>query len=54
VHEIRRGECRRAFEQRFTAERMAADYVEAYRAILAGGLPQCAPRHNDGLQAGAS
>jgi glycosyltransferase involved in cell wall biosynthesis len=54
LHEIRRGECRRAFEERFTAERMAADYVEAYRAILAGGVPQCAPRLGNGLQAGAS
>ena len=45
---------RERFEERFTAERMAADYVEAYRAILAGGVPQCAPRLGNGLQAGAS
>ncbi|HET9836411.1 MAG TPA: glycosyltransferase family 4 protein [Rhodanobacteraceae bacterium] len=54
VHEISRNECRRVFEQRFTAERMAADYVEAYRAILPAGHPQRAPGLGNGLQAGAS
>jgi glycosyltransferase involved in cell wall biosynthesis len=54
AHEIGRGECRRAFEQRFTAERMAADYAEAYRAILGAGHPQRAPILGSGLQAGAS
>jgi len=54
VREINRGECRRAFEQRFTAERMAADYVEAYRAVLTAGLSQRAPILGNGLQTGAS
>ena len=54
VDEIDRGECRRVFEQRFTAGRMAADYVEAYRAIHATSLPQRAPMPGSGLQAGAS
>jgi glycosyltransferase involved in cell wall biosynthesis len=54
AHEIGRGECRRVFEQRFTAERMAADYAEAYRAILGAGHPQRAPILGSGLQAGAS
>jgi len=39
VREIDRGECRRVFEQRFTAERMAADYVAAYREVLAERAP---------------
>jgi glycosyltransferase involved in cell wall biosynthesis len=54
VREINRGECRRAFEQRFTAERMAVDYVEAYRAVLTAGLSQRAPILGNGLQTGAS
>jgi len=34
ISTIDRAECRRAFERRFTAERMAREYAEAYRAIL--------------------
>jgi glycosyltransferase involved in cell wall biosynthesis len=32
-----RAACRRRFEERFTAERMAGDYVRVYRRIAAGG-----------------
>jgi glycosyltransferase involved in cell wall biosynthesis len=37
--------CRRAFERRFTAARMARDYEAAYREVLAGsrGLPEIRP-----------
>ena len=35
LDEIDRRECRRAFEERFTAARMADDYVAAYQAALA-------------------
>jgi glycosyltransferase involved in cell wall biosynthesis len=31
---LSRARCRRAFEQRFDAERMAADYVEVYRRLV--------------------
>ena len=54
VQQINREECRRVFEQRFTAERMAADYVDAYRAVLAASVPQRASMSGSGLQAGAS
>ena len=35
-----RAGCRRHFEERFTAERMAADYVALYRALLAATVPR--------------
>jgi glycosyltransferase involved in cell wall biosynthesis len=31
---LRRADCRRVFEERFDAERMAADYVRVYRALV--------------------
>jgi glycosyltransferase involved in cell wall biosynthesis len=34
-----RAACRRDFERRFTAERMARDYLEAYRAAIAESRP---------------
>jgi glycosyltransferase involved in cell wall biosynthesis len=34
VHELSRAACRRVFEQRFTAARMASDYTAIYRRIL--------------------
>lgn len=34
---IRREDCRRAFVERFTAARMAEDYVEAYRSLIDDG-----------------
>jgi glycosyltransferase involved in cell wall biosynthesis len=34
VH-LHRAACRRAFEERFDAKRMAADYVDVYRRIIA-------------------
>jgi glycosyltransferase involved in cell wall biosynthesis len=37
VDRLSRAGCRQAFEQRFDAERMAADYVEVYRRIIAAG-----------------
>lgn len=37
VRAMSRERVRRSFERRFTAERMAADYVDAYRRLLAAG-----------------
>jgi glycosyltransferase involved in cell wall biosynthesis len=37
IDRVSRVRCRQAFEQRFDAERMAADYIEVYRRILAAG-----------------
>jgi glycosyltransferase involved in cell wall biosynthesis len=34
IHELSRAACRRVFEQRFTAARMASDYTAIYRRIL--------------------
>jgi hypothetical protein len=34
---LSRARCRQAFEQRFDAGRMAADYVEVYRRVIAAG-----------------
>jgi glycosyltransferase involved in cell wall biosynthesis len=34
IHHIDRRQCRRAFEERFTAERMAQDYLLAYKDLL--------------------
>ena len=36
---IDRAACRRDFEKRFTAERMARDYVAVYRRLLAASRP---------------
>lgn len=35
ISEIRRSECRRAFEERFDSRRMALDYVSVYRRLTA-------------------
>jgi len=32
--ELRRAECRRAFDERFSAARMARDYLKVYRRVL--------------------
>jgi glycosyltransferase involved in cell wall biosynthesis len=34
-----RRRCRQRFEQRFTAERMARDYVDVYRRVAAHRAP---------------
>lgn len=34
IPEISRGKCREVFDQRFTARRMAEDYVQVYRKVL--------------------
>jgi glycosyltransferase involved in cell wall biosynthesis len=39
VGAVRREECRATFERRFTARRMAEDYVTAYRALLGAERP---------------
>jgi glycosyltransferase involved in cell wall biosynthesis len=39
LDEIDRDECRAEFERRFTAERMARDYVSVYRSLGAAVLP---------------
>jgi glycosyltransferase involved in cell wall biosynthesis len=33
VHELDRAQCRKTFEERFSAERMAADYVDLFRRL---------------------
>jgi glycosyltransferase involved in cell wall biosynthesis len=38
VAQIDRGECRRVFEERFSARRMAQDYVSLYERLLGGHL----------------
>ena len=35
ISEIRRSECRRAFEERFDSRRMALDYLAVYRRLTA-------------------
>ncbi len=57
VHELSRAACRRAFEQRFTAARMASDYTAIYRRILqrrdlrATGIHgECDDHGHDGTQ----
>jgi glycosyltransferase involved in cell wall biosynthesis len=35
IHRLSRERCRQTFEERFDAERMAADYVEVYRRVIA-------------------
>jgi glycosyltransferase involved in cell wall biosynthesis len=35
ISEIKRSECRRAFEERFDSRRMALDYVSVYRRLIA-------------------
>jgi glycosyltransferase involved in cell wall biosynthesis len=37
LDELSRAACRESFERRFTAERMAADYLRLYERIIAGG-----------------
>jgi glycosyltransferase involved in cell wall biosynthesis len=34
VHELRRADCRRAFEKRFSAARMTGDYLKVYERLL--------------------
>jgi glycosyltransferase involved in cell wall biosynthesis len=40
LHEIDRAGVRRYFEQRFTARRMAQDYVDVYRRLIGASKPQ--------------
>ncbi|HFC97451.1 MAG TPA: glycosyltransferase family 4 protein [Thermosulfurimonas dismutans] len=39
VARLSRAECRRVFEERFTAERMAREYLELYRSLLVEEVP---------------
>jgi len=41
IDQIDRSGCRRAFETRFTARRMAEQYVEVYTALSAAGRGEC-------------
>ncbi len=41
VGELSRHACRRAFEERFTADRMARDYVAVYQGLCAGSAAAC-------------
>jgi hypothetical protein len=44
IDRIDRHRCRAEFEQRFTADRMAADYVAIYEKALSGaGARSCDP-----------
>ena len=36
--QLSRARCREIFEERFTAERMARDYVDVYESVLAPPL----------------
>jgi glycosyltransferase involved in cell wall biosynthesis len=45
VSRIDRRLCRRSFEERFSAPRMARDYVELYRRLLAARDPASELRH---------
>jgi hypothetical protein len=38
LNRLDRAACRRAFEKRFTATRMAKDYVRIYREVVARGV----------------
>jgi glycosyltransferase involved in cell wall biosynthesis len=40
IHRLSRDRCRQAFEQRFDADRMAADYVKIYRRVIASARRQ--------------
>jgi glycosyltransferase involved in cell wall biosynthesis len=44
ISEIRRSECRRAFEERFDSRRMALDYVGVYRRLTADFAAGVQPR----------
>ncbi|HEX3758043.1 MAG TPA: glycosyltransferase family 4 protein [Kofleriaceae bacterium] len=52
VHELSRTDCRRTFEHRFTAARMADDYAAIYRRLLQPGERD--DHGHDGIQAGES
>ncbi|WP_310069372.1 glycosyltransferase family 4 protein [Paraburkholderia caledonica] len=56
IGEIDRAECRRSFEQRFTAARMAGDYLRVYENLLVGTravAPAPAPASYTATGAGA-
>jgi len=44
LSQIDRRRCRSAFEDRFTADRMARDYVALYERLIAQGAGQVSPR----------
>ena len=43
VGDIDRARCRRVFEERFTAERMAGRYLDVYRKLIDGGTERVPP-----------
>jgi glycosyltransferase involved in cell wall biosynthesis len=45
LHELSRAAIRRRFEQRFTARRMASDYVAVYRSLVEARQPRQKPAH---------
>ena len=50
IPEIRRAACRRAFEERFDSRRMALNYVNVYRRLIADSAVACPqPRRYDDL-----
>ena len=50
VHELDRAEVRAIFEERFTAERMAEDYLAVYRELAGVGMPGVSLGRDFGLQ----
>jgi glycosyltransferase involved in cell wall biosynthesis len=54
VSQLSRADCRRVFEQRFTADRMVSDYLRIYETQLAAGpaIQQSAPEILASLQEG--
>ena len=49
-HELDRAEVRAIFEERFTAERMAEDYLAVYRELAGVGMPGVSLGRDFGLQ----
>jgi glycosyltransferase involved in cell wall biosynthesis len=50
VPELSRKRCREVFEQRFTATRMAHDYVQVYEQLITQKQQLCGHSHRSGLQ----
>lgn len=44
IHALDREGCRRQFERRFCAERMASDYIDVYEALCLHEVPDAPPR----------
>ena len=54
LHQLDRARIRHVFEKRFTAQRMAEDYVSLYRRVIAGLEPErgdMTTKHRDAIAA---